>query len=204
MPNFSSTRRIAGAVGDLEADWQGPYLHAEPVAACSNAVYVSGWSGAPTRRISRATFGALRCADMSPLAAVPGCGLFSLQFGSHAPRPSPHRPACLIEDLTVGCRDFAGTAAAIASLDLTISIDTATANLAGAMGAPVWVPLPFVSDLPLVSRRHAAQMVSPARNPIDRPCAAIGGAYSRDGQRSGRAHGGAQDRDRREGERVGW
>ena len=85
-------------------------------------------------------------ADMSPLAAVPGVRLFSLQFGSHAAQAVPAPAGMRIEDLTVGCRDFAGTAAAIAGLDLTISIDTATANLAGAMGAPVWVPLPFVSD----------------------------------------------------------
>jgi tetratricopeptide (TPR) repeat protein len=42
--------------------------------------------------------------------------------------------------------DFADTAAAIAELDLVISVDTAVAHLAGAMGKPVFMLLPYASD----------------------------------------------------------
>ncbi|MBM4146316.1 MAG: tetratricopeptide repeat protein [Nitrospira sp.] len=43
-------------------------------------------------------------------------------------------------------KDFSDTAALIANLDLIISIDTAVAHLAGAMGKPVWTMLPFAPD----------------------------------------------------------
>ena len=42
--------------------------------------------------------------------------------------------------------DFSDTAAAIANLDLVLSIDTAVAHLAGAMAKPVWLLLPKVPD----------------------------------------------------------
>lgn len=42
--------------------------------------------------------------------------------------------------------NFGDTAAVLSQLDLLISVDTAVAHLAGAMGRPVWVLLPFIPD----------------------------------------------------------
>jgi len=41
---------------------------------------------------------------------------------------------------------FADTAALVARLDLVISVDTSVAHLAGSLGRPVWILLPYVAD----------------------------------------------------------
>ena len=49
-------------------------------------------------------------------------------------------------DLREAIGDMADTAARLEHLDLVISVDTAVAHLAGALGKPVWVLLPFAPD----------------------------------------------------------
>jgi tetratricopeptide (TPR) repeat protein len=48
-----------------------------------------------------------------------------------------------IIDFTASLNDFSDTAALIAELDLVISVDTVAAHLAGALGKPVWILVPF-------------------------------------------------------------
>ena len=43
-------------------------------------------------------------------------------------------------------KDFTDTAALVSQMDLVISVDTSVAHLAGAMGKPVWILLPFAPD----------------------------------------------------------
>lgn len=55
-------------------------------------------------------------------------------------------PAGRCLDLS-GCQpDMAETAAIVANLDLVITVDTAVAHLAGALGRPVWIMLPHIPD----------------------------------------------------------
>ena len=42
--------------------------------------------------------------------------------------------------------DFADTAALVSALDLVLTVDTAVAHLAGALGTPVWLLLPYTPD----------------------------------------------------------
>jgi ADP-heptose:LPS heptosyltransferase len=69
----------------------------------------------------------------------------NLTFISLQKHPSRSNDSKLI-DWTSELHDFADTAGLIANLDLVITVDTAVAHLAGALGNPVWVLVPFVPD----------------------------------------------------------
>jgi tetratricopeptide (TPR) repeat protein len=51
-----------------------------------------------------------------------------------------------IVDLTAHLTDFVETAALVSCLDLVVTVDTSVAHLAGAMGRPTWVMLPYLPD----------------------------------------------------------
>jgi Flp pilus assembly protein TadD len=101
------------------------------------------WAGSAThkndrnRSISLAKLGPLMRDDVE---------FYSLQVGSGAEQ-AEHPPAEIrLTNLTRNLRDFADTAALIDQLDLVITVDTAVAHLAGAMGKPIWVLLPEPAD----------------------------------------------------------
>jgi tetratricopeptide (TPR) repeat protein/ADP-heptose:LPS heptosyltransferase len=83
---------------------------------------------------------------MSPLLALEGVQFYSLQLGARSADLRRLESVGHIVDLSPQLTDFAATASAIAKLDLIITVDTAVAHLAGAMGRPVWVLLPAVPD----------------------------------------------------------
>jgi tetratricopeptide (TPR) repeat protein len=56
------------------------------------------------------------------------------------------REQTAIVDLTAQLADFADTAALIRCLDLVITVDTSVAHLAGALGCPTWILLPYMPD----------------------------------------------------------
>jgi hypothetical protein len=75
---------------------------------------------------------------------VPGVTFYSLQLGNAAKQvESCGHP---MHDLGSELTDWRDTAAVLQQLDLLIAVDSAVANLAGAMGLPVWVALYAVSD----------------------------------------------------------
>jgi hypothetical protein len=68
-----------------------------------------------------------------------------------------------LDPAATGVGDFYDTATIIAGLDLIISIDTAVAHLAGAMGKPVWVLVPFVADWRWLDGEHGNPWYPTAR-----------------------------------------
>jgi tetratricopeptide (TPR) repeat protein len=127
--------------------WDGPYLQADPAAArrwrhrFKNASYRIGvaWSGSnvdPLRACPSTLFEAI--------ARFPGVALYGLQ--KEGLPSDPGSDPIGIVHLGPSLADFGETAAAVSHLDLVISVDTAVAHLAGAMGKPTWVLLPYTAD----------------------------------------------------------
>jgi tetratricopeptide (TPR) repeat protein len=82
---------------------------------------------------------------LAPVLGVAGVRFFSLQVGGRE-REIERLPEGKVTDLAPELGDFIESAAAIAALDLVIAVDTSVAHLAGALGKPVWVMLPWVPD----------------------------------------------------------
>jgi hypothetical protein len=123
-----------------------PYLAPDParvarlaplLGAASDALKVGlVWKGNP-RFENDAARSLPDFSTLAPLLQVPGVQWFSLQKG-----PGEDEAKDGVTDLAGAIGDFADTAALIAGLDLVITVDTACAHLAGALGKPCWVLLP--------------------------------------------------------------
>ena len=102
------------------------------------------WAGRPThgndanRSIGLAAF--------APLLAMPGLRFYGLQAGPRASDIAALGLAGRVEDLSPLLADFGETAAALTRLDLLVSVDTSVAHLAGALGRPFRLLLPFAPD----------------------------------------------------------
>ncbi len=145
---FGTTR------GTIPADI--PYLRADPARCKSWQARVRSaaapgsrlrvgltWAGNPkhTNDSNRSVDPAL----LSGLAAVDGVDFFSLQK-SRKNKKAESPPGLRLIDFTNSLHDFAETAALIEQLDLVISVDTAVAHLAGAMGKPAWTLISYPPD----------------------------------------------------------
>jgi len=132
----------------------GPYISAEskarekwraqlaPFAQTKNVGLV--WAGRPTHNNDRNR--SMRLSDFAPLAGVQGITLFSLQKGPASDTLRSPPAGLNLIDWTSELNDFHDSAALVSELDLIITVDTAVAHLAGALGKPIWTLLPFAPD----------------------------------------------------------
>lgn len=83
---------------------------------------------------------------LAPLAGIRGVVYFSLQRGAAAAQAARPPQGMALVDQSAALGDFSDDAALIANLDLVISINTATAHLAGALGRRVWTLVHYPAD----------------------------------------------------------
>jgi hypothetical protein len=133
-----------------------PYLHADRALACQWDDLLAGaatrpnigivWSGSRTHLNDRNR--SLSLAQLQPLLDA-DANFFSLQKDVRD-SDRAHLAALdqrgVLRDVSARLATFAETAALVARLDLVICVDTAVAHLAGALGKPVWIALPFMPD----------------------------------------------------------
>jgi tetratricopeptide (TPR) repeat protein len=128
-----------------------PYLTADPALAArakARLGHLPGvkvglvWSGSPLfgqpelRAMNERR--SMRLSDLATLFEIAGVSLVSLQYERDPARETAALSGRLFDPMG-DVADFDDTAALLCAVDLLISVDTAVAHLAGALGRPVWV-----------------------------------------------------------------
>jgi len=133
--NMPPAAAKAGYVPAADAPWE--------LAATDGARLKIGlaWAGSPANKINRRR--SCPVEFLTPLLARDDMAFYALQVG---PAARDIAGNAAIADLSPRLGDFADTAAAIGGLDLVISIDSAVAHLAGALGHTIWVMLSHGGD----------------------------------------------------------
>jgi len=101
------------------------------------------WAGRPTHFNDANR--SLALSELAPLA-LPGVTFLSIQKGPAAAQALSPPPGMSLVSLSDEINDFEDTAAILTLADLLISVDSSPVHLAGALGRPAWVMLPFVPD----------------------------------------------------------
>ncbi|WP_448207341.1 tetratricopeptide repeat protein [Azospirillum sp. sgz302134] len=150
-PLMSLPRALGTTLESVPA--AAPYLRPDPARAAAWKERLGEgreprvglvWAGNP--RFPGDRLRSPRLEGLRAVLEVPGVRFFGLQKGpgredlERVPLPAS------FTDLGPEIADFADTAAIMANLDLVISSCTGPAHLAGALGVPLWVVLPFSPD----------------------------------------------------------
>jgi Flp pilus assembly protein TadD len=133
-----------------------PYLHADPARTAAWRARLRDLLQPGTRRIGIVWAGrpthnndcnrSMRLSALAPITSLDGISLVSLQKGPAQSGIAEYFGRAPLLNLGAEIADFVDTMAIIETLDLIITVDTAVAHLAGAMGKPVWILLPYAPD----------------------------------------------------------
>ena len=120
-----------------------PELHSIQLPPANGRQTRVGFCWAPGRPRAGAPDRSCPVSKIIELLAIPGIVAFSLQMGAHAEDLKAESCDALMPDVGSRLTDLADLAAAIEQLDLVICVDSAVAHVAGALGKPVWLMVPF-------------------------------------------------------------
>jgi hypothetical protein len=147
-----------------------PYLYADPASAAEWGRRLDTVCPRPGRRIGIVWAGSPEHANdlqrsasfaaFAPLTTVPGLHLVSLQRGAASAQLAGDEP---VFDASAALVNFEETLGLLSALDLLITVDTAVAHLAGAMGRTVWILLPYAPDWRWLLGRDDTPWYSSAR-----------------------------------------
>ncbi|MBT6290308.1 MAG: tetratricopeptide repeat protein [Rhodospirillaceae bacterium] len=140
-----SLPRMLGITGPWPAG-SAPYLSAAPHAAITdvgrtNMRIGAAWAGRRRHFMDAYRNRSCQALDFHALAERPGVSLFGLQTDT-----AGEGPPFAMTDLSPHMTDFAASAALVQAMDIIVTVDTALAHLAGALGKPCAVMLAYTSD----------------------------------------------------------
>jgi hypothetical protein len=149
VPLMSLPGRLQVELEDLPGPM--PYLHADPAYVAGNGLLLDSigsglkvglvWAGNPGHPNDRHRSVPIKTLEF--LLPVPGVVWFALDKAVASDQVLNGQT---IHALGHRCSSFADTAALVEAMDLIISVDTAVAHLAGALGKECWLLLPFAPD----------------------------------------------------------
>jgi tetratricopeptide (TPR) repeat protein len=131
-----------------------PYITPDPVSVLKwkdrishdDSILKIGLAWAGNLNHPRARYRSSSLKQFSPLAKLDGITIYSLQKGEAAQEAATVPHGLKFVDYTADFNDFSDAAALAENLDLVVSVDTAAAHLAGALGKPVLMLLPFLPE----------------------------------------------------------
>ena len=131
-----------------------PYLRLEPERSATWVPRFAApglrvglvWAGNPAHKNDANRSMALSA--LAPVLALEGATFYSFQVGARSADLAqlPPELQAKVVDLSADLHDFGDTAAALQHLDVLVCVDTSICHVAGALGLPVWLLIPWMPD----------------------------------------------------------